>query len=233
MPKRRDLLERISADDPNYEFVRKFYHESWAGSHGLVADAIGGNVTLADFIDSCVNSVDQGARTHIAIQDTTPISARCRELDAMAKKAIRIVTKALTSESKRFGKAKTAVAIAEFSRNVNEITARSKQRIHEDALARCDSEQFASERDPKAIVVGPSRTVSEIHVALDAGDRKRAVRLRCQLDQCVIKELWSDAFAKRGGTDKTKRTAFNRWQAARHDTPSWADRLMRERLLHT
>ncbi len=147
MPKRRDLLERISADDPNYESVKKSYHQLWADSHGLVADALGGNVTLADFIDSCVNSVDQGARTHVAIQNTTPISARCRELDTMTKKSIRLVSKELLSQSKRLGEATTAAAIAEFSRRVNEIGARSKQQIHERELATSSTQDTGAQPD--------------------------------------------------------------------------------------
>jgi hypothetical protein len=74
-------------------------------------------------------------------------------------------------------------------------------------------------------------TVSDIEAALNAGDRKKAVELRRRMDTCNITELWTSAFRSRGGKDRTKQTAFNRWQASRQDAPSWADPLIRARLL--
>ena len=64
----------------------------------------------------------------------------------------------------------------------------------------------------------PSRTalptVSNIEVALNGSDRKKAVELRCRLDPCNITELWTSAFQSRRGKDSTKRAAFNRWRAS-------------------
>jgi hypothetical protein len=74
-------------------------------------------------------------------------------------------------------------------------------------------------------------TTADIKAALDGGDRKKAVELRCRLDGCKVNELWRSAFLSRRGADGTKQTAFNRWHASRDDTPSWADALMRAQLL--
>lgn len=74
-------------------------------------------------------------------------------------------------------------------------------------------------------------TIQDIGLALESGDRKRAVRLRIEMERCSVKTLRYDAFSSRGGKEATKRTAFNRWQASRSDTPSWAGELIRARLL--
>jgi hypothetical protein len=74
-------------------------------------------------------------------------------------------------------------------------------------------------------------TVADIEAALNYGDRKKAVALRCRLDRCNIKELWMSAFRERAGKESTKLSAFNRWQMSRADTPSWADELIRKRLV--
>ena len=78
---------------------------------------------------------------------------------------------------------------------------------------------------------GAIPTIAAIKVALDSGQRKEAVRLRIELEGCSVKTLWSEAFSSLGGNAITKRTAFNRWQASRKDTPSWADSWVRARLL--
>jgi hypothetical protein len=78
---------------------------------------------------------------------------------------------------------------------------------------------------------GAIPTIAAIKVALDSGQRKEAVRLRIDLERCSVKTLWSEAFSSLGGSAITKRTAFNRWQASRKDTPSWADSWIRARLL--
>jgi hypothetical protein len=136
MPKRRDFLEKLSEDDPNYEIGKRFYLEAWADSHGLVADAFAGKASLADLVDGCVKSVEQGARTQVAIQNAETIPSRLRELDVMVEKSIRLVGNSLQAHSKRFGKTRVKAAIAEFSRRVNEVAARSKQQILESELAR-------------------------------------------------------------------------------------------------
>jgi hypothetical protein len=91
----------------------------------------------------------------------------------------------------------------------------------------------AGVRDAKPAVplTGDLPTVADVEAALNRGDRKKAVILRCKLENCKINTLWRSAFELRAGTGHTKRTAFNRWQASRRDAPSWADELMRLRLL--
>jgi hypothetical protein len=71
----------------------------------------------------------------------------------------------------------------------------------------------------------------DVERALNQGNRKLAVKLRCQMESCIVKHLFLDAFRSLAQNYTTKRTAFNRWQASRDDTPSWADELMRARLL--
>jgi hypothetical protein len=135
MPKRRDFLEKLSEDDPNYEIGKRFYLEAWADSHGLVADAFAGKASLADLVEGCVKSVEQGARTQVAIQNAETIPSRLRELDVMVEKSIRLVGNSLQAHSKRFGKTRVKAAIAEFSRRAREIAARSKQQILKGVLA--------------------------------------------------------------------------------------------------
>jgi hypothetical protein len=53
----------------------------------------------------------------------------------MAKESIRSFNNSLSGEAERLGKADVKAAIGEFSRRVNEIAARAKQQIHEEALA--------------------------------------------------------------------------------------------------
>jgi hypothetical protein len=74
-------------------------------------------------------------------------------------------------------------------------------------------------------------TIAAIQEALRRGLRREAVQLRNELDSCPVKTLWSEAFSSRRCKPKTMQTAFNRWQASRKDAPSWADGLMRARLL--
>lgn len=136
VPRRGDLLEKLSEDDPNYETIKRFYLESWADSHGLVAEGFAGRVSLSDFVEGCVNTFNQAARTHVAFRDATTIPAKCRELDVMVKESIRLLERALAPESERLGKAEIDAAIDEFSRRVNEIAARSKQQILKGELAR-------------------------------------------------------------------------------------------------
>jgi hypothetical protein len=128
-PRRRDLLETLSEDDPNYEVGKRFYLESWADSHGLVADAFSGQVSLPDFVKKCVNTFEQGMRALLALKDETPIPARCREVDKVAKAFIRQFGKALKSESQRLGRVRVETAMHEFSRQVTIIAARTKESI--------------------------------------------------------------------------------------------------------
>jgi len=163
MPKRRDFLERLSQDDPNYEVCKRFYLKAWADSHGLVADTLGGLVSLSDYVERCVITIAQGAEAQVALADATSIPARCRELDGMATKSIRLFSKSLASQSRRLGKANTKAAIGEFSRRVKEIAARSKQRILEGAMigekapsGRNDLPPTAASPSPEAASSAPS-----------------------------------------------------------------------------
>lgn len=91
MPKRRDLLERLSDDDPNYEVAKRFHLRAWADSHGLVADGLSRQVSLADFVGGCVRTFDQGAQAHVAFNDATWVPEKCRALDDLAKESIRLI----------------------------------------------------------------------------------------------------------------------------------------------
>jgi hypothetical protein len=136
MSKRRDLLERLSEDDPNYEVARRFYLEAWADSNGLLAEALAGRVSLAHYVEANVKTFSQGAELHVALVGATPRPARRREIDWAAKKFILIFSDALSSESERLGEANVRHAVDELSRQVNEIAARSKQQILKNELAR-------------------------------------------------------------------------------------------------
>lgn len=134
MPKRRDLLERLSPDDPNYEIIRHSYLESWRDSHGLVADAFAGLVSVSEYVDRCVHTFEQGAALHVDIEDETSVSGICREIDRMAEGFIRKFGESLSSGTDHLGVAQVTVAIDELSRRVNEIAARSKQQVFEAAI---------------------------------------------------------------------------------------------------
>ena len=136
MPNRRDSLDGLSKDDPNYELAKRFYLEAWADSHDLVADGLTGRISFPELIESCVNTFAQGATVHVNFKDTSSIDARCTELDRMAKLSIRLLEKKLADASERLGKEEVNAALQEFSRKVNEIAARSKQQMLEKELAK-------------------------------------------------------------------------------------------------
>jgi hypothetical protein len=69
MRNRSDFSQRVSTDDPNYDFANRFYHEAWAGSHGLVADTLAGKVSFSDWVESCIRTVAQGAKTQVEFID--------------------------------------------------------------------------------------------------------------------------------------------------------------------
>jgi len=134
MPKRRDFLDRLSKDDPNYEVAKRFYLEAWADSHGSVADAYAGWASLSDYVEACVKTFAQGADIHIALKDSTSPAEKCQELDSLAKKFISKFRRSLAPHSERLGEGDVKAAVDELSRRVNEITARSKQRFFEQPL---------------------------------------------------------------------------------------------------
>jgi hypothetical protein len=124
MPKRRNLLEEMSENDPNYEVCKRFYLEAWADSNGLVADAHAGGVSLSDYVERNANTVRQAMRAVVEFKDGTPASAKCKEIDGMAKKSIRLFSKALLPQSMRLGKTKVKIAIGELSDLVTELSGR-------------------------------------------------------------------------------------------------------------
>jgi hypothetical protein len=134
VPKRRDLLERLSVDDPNYEVAKRFYLEAWADSHGLVADALSGRASLSDFVDGCVKTFARGAELHVALKDSASSAEKCKEMDSLAKEFIRKFSRSLAPHSERLGEGDVKAAVDELSRRVNEIAARSKQRFFDRPL---------------------------------------------------------------------------------------------------
>jgi hypothetical protein len=134
MPRQRDLIERLPEDDPDHEVLRRFCLETWADLHGFVAALYAGQVSLADFVEQCAKTFQQGANTQVKIQDATPLSEKCRELDVLVEESIRVISEALAPESERLGEAETADAVAEYSRRVKEIAARSKQQMFKEAI---------------------------------------------------------------------------------------------------
>jgi len=135
MPDPDDFLEKLPPDDPYYELAKRFHHEARADSYGLEAEAVAGRASFSDFVDGCVHLFEQGAQTLVAIRDETAIQARCIKLDDLARQFIRMCTAATAKQAKRLGKAKTRAAIDDLARRVLEISARSKQQIHAEALA--------------------------------------------------------------------------------------------------
>jgi len=130
-----DFLERLSPDDPHYQIAKRFYHQGWADSHGLTAKALAGQASFTDFVDGCVLTFQQGAATHVAIGDGSSASTRCTAIDDMLEKFIFHFNETLDKETKRLGKLKARTIKRDFFRRVSEIAARSKQQIHEKALA--------------------------------------------------------------------------------------------------
>lgn len=130
------LFERLTPDDPNYHLVKHFDLKSWADSFNLVAKGHAGEASLEDFINGCISTVTDGLEVHIAVEDETPISERCRELDRFVEASIGLVGGALLPEVERLGKDGVQAAINEFSSKARELSARAKGRILEAELAR-------------------------------------------------------------------------------------------------
>lgn len=128
-PTPHDFLARLSPNDPNYEVGRRFYLKAWADSHGLVANALAGHAEFPDLIDACVRTFGEAAEAQVAFVDATPVYEVCGELDRAAKLYIAKFSESLFAESDRIGDEQVQAAVDELSRRVNEIAARSKQRI--------------------------------------------------------------------------------------------------------
>jgi hypothetical protein len=127
--KRPDLLESLSADDPNFKVGKRFYLEAWADSHGLVADTLAGKVSFSEFVDGCIHTFEQGAQAHVALKTDTPPPAKCSALDDFAKQFISKFKETITSHSKGLGRDRATAAIDRLSRAVTELTSRSKRQI--------------------------------------------------------------------------------------------------------
>ena len=97
------LLDSISPDDPNFKAKTAFL-QAWADSHGVVADAFGGKISLRDYVESC--AFDQGAKIHVSFKDDSSIQERCGHIDVLAAESIRLFNRSLQKESKRLGKEK-------------------------------------------------------------------------------------------------------------------------------
>jgi hypothetical protein len=130
----KDFLERLAEDESNKDVTGIFY-EAWADSHGLVADVHAGSVSLSDFVDGCVNIFAQGAEAQIVFKDDSSILGKCKELDRMAEEFIRMFTESIEAKSESLDKEGVEAAADHLSRRVNEIAARSKQRVFQEALA--------------------------------------------------------------------------------------------------
>jgi hypothetical protein len=82
-----------------------------------------------------------------------------------------------------------------------------------------------------AVVPEKEPSIADIATALKKGRRKDAVRLRCVMEGCSVKELYMDAFKSRGGSTDAQKIAFYDWRAGKSKAPKWVDPLMRARLL--
>ncbi|MGA3238350.1 MAG: hypothetical protein ABSG03_18820, partial [Bryobacteraceae bacterium] len=78
-----DFLEKLSEDDPNYTVAKRFHLEAWADSYALNAKAFAGRASLSDYVEGCINTFNQAARTQVAIQDAATIPEKCRQFDVM------------------------------------------------------------------------------------------------------------------------------------------------------
>src|ERR1700733_1154937 len=85
-----DLLDRVPTDDPNYLLVKKGFLQSWADSHGLVAAAFEGLMSLTDYVAGCVRTFEQGAQIQVAFKDSISVTAKCDEMDVMMNESIRL-----------------------------------------------------------------------------------------------------------------------------------------------
>jgi len=133
-PRKRDWPEGLSKDDPNYELSRRFYLEAWADSHGLVADTLAGQVSFPEWVESCIRTFAQGAKTQVEFIDNESVEEKCRELDRAAEAFIHLFSTRLRAASKGRGRAIFESAIEHLTLSVKQIAARSKQQIFQNAL---------------------------------------------------------------------------------------------------
>jgi len=138
-PRPRGFLEKLSPQDPYYKVAWQYHHENLADSHALEAEVHAGRATFNDFIDACVHDFNHAAQAVVAIRDEKSINMRCRKLDNLAKQFIRKTTASIAKQTKRLGKRKAEALTRDFSGRILEISARSKQQIHENALAELTS----------------------------------------------------------------------------------------------
>jgi len=134
-PKRHNWLESLSKDDPNYDIATRFELKAWADSWGVVADGLGGRLSLPDLVERCANTFSQSAEAHVGFKDEAPISEKCRQLDRNANLFIEQFSNKLRFASDRIGYSEVEKAVGALSQKVHEILARSKQRIYQAAAA--------------------------------------------------------------------------------------------------
>jgi hypothetical protein len=155
-------------------------------------------------VEGCVRTFEQGAKLHVAFEGTTSIPARCREIDRIAKRFIRAFRDSLSANAKRDGKANVTAAINQLSTRVNEIAARSKQRILQGALDREATEIAPSSRSELA-------TQPRIKPRIPAEKQAKCGKIRSRwLDgQCSQKQWTSDLdIAHMGGRATTRSDAI-------------------------
>ena len=134
--RRRDFLESLSPDDPNYAAAKRFHAEGWADSHALVADALSGKISLTELLNGCVRTFEQSTQLHVAAENTGSPTAKCREIDRMTKRFIQKVSDSLAKGAAHLGPENLNALINDFSDRVREIAARSKQRVFLKAMGR-------------------------------------------------------------------------------------------------
>jgi len=97
--------------------------------HYAVADTLAGKVSLSEFVDGCIHTFEKGAQAHVALQNDTPVPAKCGALDDFATKYIQKFKKAVTTHVKGLGQPNVTAAIERLSHGVAEITSRSKRQV--------------------------------------------------------------------------------------------------------
>lgn len=130
------LFERMSPDDPNYDLVKSSDLKSWTDSHKLVAKGYAGEASLDDFINGCLSTLSDGLDVQIQLQDSTPISKRCREMDSLTEAFISRVPEALAPHAKRLGPDAVDTAVNGFLSKARELGATAKARILEAELSK-------------------------------------------------------------------------------------------------
>lgn len=212
---RRDggsVLDRMSADDPNYEIARPALLKAWADSHGLVADTLAGQSSLSDYVEGCIRTFGQGAQLQVEIRDESTIQQKCKEIDRLATKFIRKFTRSASQNSKGLGKRNAKAAVSHLTRGVNEIAARSKQQLFDRELAQ--QSVYGPERRPHIVEGSPAPAgKAAIEPATLAPEHAKGKAIVDLLERVVDgKKTTIEGWA---GTHGFGRTAAFYWKACR------------------